>query len=132
MFNSMIITPKYHQDNRSVETKRIEVMDWPNQSPDLSPLEDLWRKRRRRVAKQQTGNLKVLETCYRCARQQGFLLKLLSHVLPADQTLISSNDMQISLLCNVFVFCFVVVVFCSFATNCSFSFQASKLTKFSR
>ena len=41
--------------------KHIKVMEWSSQSPDLNPLENLWRELKIRVAQQQPTNLKDLE-----------------------------------------------------------------------
>ncbi|KAI4892133.1 hypothetical protein NFI96_002195 [Prochilodus magdalenae] len=41
--------------------KHIKVMEWPSQSPDLYPIENLWRELKVRVAKRQPLNLNDLE-----------------------------------------------------------------------
>ena len=41
--------------------KHIKVLGWPRQSPDLSPIENLWREPKLRVARRQPRNLKDLE-----------------------------------------------------------------------
>lgn len=38
-----------------------KVMEWPSQSPELSPIENLQRELKLQVAKQQPRNLKDLE-----------------------------------------------------------------------
>ncbi len=44
-----------------LKKKHIRVLEWPNQSPDLNPIENLWREVKVRVAKRQPRNLNDLE-----------------------------------------------------------------------
>ncbi|KAK6322408.1 hypothetical protein J4Q44_G00072000 [Coregonus suidteri] len=41
--------------------KHLKVLEWPSQSPDLNPIENLWRELKVRIAKRQPRNLKDLE-----------------------------------------------------------------------
>ncbi len=44
-----------------LKKKHIKVLEWPSQSPDLHPIEHLWRELKVRVAKRQPRNLNDLE-----------------------------------------------------------------------
>ncbi len=44
-----------------LKKKHINVLEWPSQSPDLHPIENLWRELKVRVAKCQPRNLNDLE-----------------------------------------------------------------------
>ncbi len=109
----------FHHDNDPKHTakatkewlkkKHIKVLEWPSQSPDPKPIENLWRELKVRAAKRQPRNLNDLERICKeewdkispemcanlvanynklldlCDCQQGFCHQVLSHVLRRDQ-----------------------------------------------
>ncbi len=44
-----------------LKKKHIKVLEWPSQSPDRNPIENLWREQKVRVEKRQPRNLNDLE-----------------------------------------------------------------------
>ena len=48
---------KWHEDNK------VKVLEWPSQSPDLNPLENIWAKLRKRVRARPTNLTQLHELC---------------------------------------------------------------------
>ncbi len=132
--------PKTHgQGNKGVseEEKHIKVLEWPSQSSDLNPIENLWRELKVRVAKRQPWNLNDSERICKeewdkippemCANlvanykkhltsviaNKGFCHQVLSHVLWRGQILIwliKNANQFITFLKCVFSGFFVVIL----------------------
>ncbi|KAK6318134.1 hypothetical protein J4Q44_G00114250 [Coregonus suidteri] len=55
--------PKHtaRETKECLRKKNLKVLEWPSQSPDLNPIEHIWRELKVRIAQRQPRNLKDLE-----------------------------------------------------------------------
>ena len=115
--SNMTMNQNIRPSNKGVaQKKHIKVLEWPSQSPDLNPIDNLWRELKFRVTKRQPRNLKDLERickeewtkmppkiCAKPAEKQQQTSDLCAYLqrflyCSMDQILISCENMIINIL----------------------------------
>ena len=100
---------RFQQDNDPKHTSRVakeflkenfpEVMDWPSNSPDLNPIENLWGIVKHHVEKRMPSNISELEQ-YMVEEWENipneFLTNLISSMRDRCQQVIDNNGERIN------------------------------------
>ena len=65
-----------------LEKKNIKALDWPGNSPDLNPIENLWAILKDKEADEHLTSAKYLETAIKCIWMQKITVEYLVHSMP--------------------------------------------------
>ena len=52
-----------------LKSKKIKILDWPENSPDLNPIDNLWTVLKDKVSEKQPTNTKELEEAIKAVRE---------------------------------------------------------------
>ena len=101
---------KARKMTRYLKQKQISVLEWPENIPDLNPIEKFWHKMKKKVFKIKTHNLKILQEDLKkvwCQEMSSEYFENLSDSMPKRLQMVIKNKGNI----YDYIFKNVIIVF---------------------